>query len=494
MNKNPAVQICWQLSDKEYQVIKKILTKDKRSSTLKLFTIIRSYRKKELTKEQLFNQLYKEPFAAEKDYLLRNELRLLRQKLDKYLLTTSIENLIDEDDIFRQKMMLYSYKKYKLYDLFFENYDRAEKATLDALQFDQALFLQNWYLDLAYQHQFSAVRNYEEKMIFFREKGETFKNTFHKYLSTQIRLQQFYEAMAGYYQTLLKQPPQRPDLDNETMCFHLTDNENPLSTYYHHRAQGFYTGVEERLQHFLQAYEALKNYSPVDRYIIDLLVTVLLGIGRCLQQLGDFEKADYYLSRAIHDYSSDIPLLASRDKLYSNYLINLLNIGKYEKAIQLLEELKKDGSDNGYPQYWYSIYRLIAYIGMNRTKEIKKELPVNHATIPLQHRIYFRIINAIYYYLVGEMEWAYKETYNLLHTRLAEEYGKEPKEVLEMLSAFFQITDKYSKVKNIPGKEIDRLCTLLIGLDTRRINDINILPVYFWLRNEVDCLKNSNIL
>ena len=155
MNKNPAVQISLHLNDKDYAAVRKLLKKDKRSTSLQLLTIIRSYRKKELTKEILFEKLYSEPYQAGKDYLLRNELRLLRQKLDKYLLSSAIETLLNEDEIFMQKMTLYAYRHNKLYDLFYDSYDKTEQLTIDSLQFDQALFIQNWYLDLAYQHQFS---------------------------------------------------------------------------------------------------------------------------------------------------------------------------------------------------------------------------------------------------------------------------------------------------------------------------------------------------
>jgi hypothetical protein len=126
------------------------------------------------------------------------------------------------------------------------------------------------------------------------------------------------------------------------------------------------------------------------------------------------------------------------------------------------------------------------YIGLRKTAEIKQLLPANYTTIPSQHRVYFRIISSIYFYLTGELEWAYKEAYNLLHTKLSEEYGQEQLAVTELLETFFQFIDKYSNLRQLPARESKKLEQKINAIDTSKINDINILPVYLWLKNEIN--------
>jgi tetratricopeptide (TPR) repeat protein len=486
MHKNPAVQICHQLNGKQAQALKKILMQDKRSATLKLFNLIRSLPPKDIPKEDLYKKLYGTAYEPAKDYLLRNELRLLRQKLDKFLLQKSIETLLDEDEVFRQQMTLQAYKHYKLYDLFVENFDKASSAAEEAFRFSDVLEMQNWYLDLAYQHQFSAVRDYEEKAAFFKKMSDKAKKTLGKQLASQWRITEFYQGLEFYYQRLLGHTPDHTGKGADSISFDLSALEHPLSLYYHHRSLAFYTEGRDRLAHFLKAYKALQTHTPRDKHITDLLINILLGIGRTLQQLGDFEQADLYLSKAINDYSKEISALASRDKLYANYIINLLNIGEYEKTITVLQQLQKEVSDTGYAQYWYNIYKLTAYIGLRKTAEIKQLLPANYTTIPSQHRVYFRIISSIYFYLTGELEWAYKEAYNLLHTKLSEEYGQEQLAVTELLETFFQFIDKYSNLRQLPARESKKLEQKINAIDTSKINDINILPVYLWLKNEIN--------
>ena len=486
MHRNPAVQICHQLNEKQVRSMKKILMEDKRSASLKLFNLIKGLPPKDISKEDLYQKLYGTAYEASRDYLLRNELRLLRQKLDKFLLQKSMEHLLDEDEVFRQRMTLQAYKHFKLYDLFFEGFEKAEAAAEESFRFGEALELQNWYLDLAYQHQFSTVRNYEEKAAFFSATSEKARQTLSKLLVSQWRIGEFYQALECYYLRLLGQTPACEFPDKKTISFELEALDHPLSLYYHHRTIAFYTEGRERLSHFLKAYKALQTHTPKDKHIADLLINILLGIGRTLQQLGDFAQADLYLSKAFNDYASEIPNLASREKLYANYIINLLNIGEYEKTLSVLHQLQKEVSGSGYAQYWYSIYKLTAYIGLRKTAEIKQGLPANYTAIPLQHRIYFRIISSIYFYLTGELEWAYKEAYNLLHTKLAEEYGKEQLAITELLETFFQFIDKYSNLKQLPAKESKKLEQKLNSIDTCKINDINILPVYLWLRNEIN--------
>jgi tetratricopeptide (TPR) repeat protein len=486
MHKNPAIQICHQLTAKHAQALKKLLMQDKRSASLKLFNLIRNLPPKEITKEYLFKNVYGTNYEPSKDYLLRNELRLLRQKLDKFLLQKSVEELLDTDDVFRQQLQLRAYKHFRLYDLFFESFEKTSAASEQAFRFGDVLDMQNWYFDLAYQHQFSAIRDYEEKASFFNTATTKAAEILSKQIAAQASIQDFYKALEHYYQKLLGQAPADlkaperkhtdPDPDHA---------KHPLSVYYHHRSAAFYTDGKGRLGHFLKAYEALDAHDYRDEYITDLLVNILLGIGRTLQQLGEFEQADTYLSKAINDYSKEIKSLASKDKLYANYIINLLNIGQYEKVTDVLQQLQKSVSEDGYSQYWFTIYRLMASIGLRKTADIKQNLPANYTTIPLQHRVYFRIISSIYFYLAGDMEWAYKEAYNLLHTKLAEEYGREQLAVIELLETFFQLGDRYSNLKQIPIKESRKLKQKVNAIDTSKINDINILPVLLWLKREI---------
>lgn len=485
MHKNPAVQICHQLNAKHAQALKKLLMQDKRSASLKLFNLIRTLPPKEITKEYLYKNLYSKNYEPSKDYLLRNELRLLRQKLDKFLLQKSLEELLDADEVFRQQMVLRAYKHFRLYDLFFESFDKTSSLAEEMFRFGDVLEMQNWYLDLAYQHQFSAVRDYEEKATFFRNAAAKASDVLGKQVTAQSRINDFYQALEYYYMRLLGQSPGSTQPEPAPIQFDPTRFEHPLSLYYYHRSRAFYAEGRDRLAHFLKAYKALQAHAAKDEYITDLLVNILLGIGRSLQQLGEFEQADTYLSKAINDYSKEIKALASKEKLYANYIINLLNIGHYEKTIEVLQEVQKSVNDGGYSQYWYTIYRLTAYIGLRKTAEIKQNLPVNYTTIPLQHRVYFRVISSIYFYLTGDMEWAHKEVYNLLHTKLTEEYGQEQLAVIELLEAFFQAVDKHSNVKHLPVRESRKLEQKITTIDTSKINDINILPVYRWLKGEI---------
>ncbi len=489
MHKNPAIQICHQLTAKHAQALKKLLMQDKRSASLKLFNLIRSLPPKEITKEYLYKNVYGTSYEPSKDYLLRNELRLLRQKLDKFLLQKSVEELLDADDVFRQQLLLRAYRHFRLYDLFFESFDKTSAAAEQAFRFGEVLDMHNWYLDLAYQHQFSAVRDYEEKASFFNTAAGRASAILSKQVAAQTGMQNFYKALEHYYQRLLGQASANDKMPvSENIQFNTSEADHALSIYYHHRSAAFYTDGKDRLEHFLKAYKALDEHDYRDEYISDLLVNILLGIGRTLQQLGEFEQADTYLSKAINDYSKEIKGLAAKDKLYANYIINLLNIGQYNKVIEVLEQLQKGVSEEGYAQYWYTIYRLMASIGLRKTAEIKQTLPANYTTIPLQHRVYFRIISSIYFYLAGDMEWAYKEAYNLLHTKLAEEYGREQLSVIELLETFFQLTDKHGNLKQLPDKESKKLEQKMNSIDTSKINDINILPVLLWLKKEIAVL------
>lgn len=91
------------LSDSEIKEVEKLLSGGKREILLKVFKELKKYATKadEPSHEELFEKLMKEPYAKDKDYLLRNRMRQLNEILYEYLATDAFKHTCERNpDVF----------------------------------------------------------------------------------------------------------------------------------------------------------------------------------------------------------------------------------------------------------------------------------------------------------------------------------------------------------------------------------------------------------
>ena len=484
MQQNPAIVIINSLNKKKADFIKSKLETESRTSLLKLFEIL--YSKKDITtdKKEIFKKLYGYKYTEEKDYLLRNELRLLRQKLDDIIIKTAFEKEVKENNNFRNRMRLFAYRQYGLNDLFTDEFEGAVDSANKNLEFEKVLTMQQWIMELGYNHKLNHLKSYEEKAVFFKKLSENCVGTLESFSATILRISQYYFSLAGYYQQLAGKGNLVNVLEDD---YELTIKDHPLSLHYHYRSLAIHTNGKERLMNFIKSFEILESHSPQNDYIIELELNSLLNISRSLQQTREYESAMMYISKAFNDYLPKINNYSSQEKLYANYLIALMNMFEYEKAITILNSFhEKDNAEN-YINNWFNIYQITCHIGINDLKAVSKLMPVNFNNIPPQHRIYYRLLLCIELHLLTRADQASREFQNLINSKLNDEYGKDVEYVISLFGYSFTLFEKYPKQNNILSeKEIVKLNTLIEQVEVNILNDINILPLYRWLRREFD--------
>ena len=229
MQKNPSIVIINKLTKKQAEYIKSNLEQDLRATTLKLFNIIYAIRNKEPDKKIIFRKLFGQTYSEEKDYLLRNEFRILRQKLDDFLINLSIEDELKNNQFFRNKQRLFAYKSFGIDELFTEEYDNTIECAQKYLAFEDAIAIQRWALDKAYHHKLTNLASYEDKAVFFKKLTEDCLLSLQKYNATVVRINSFFQSISNHYQHLLGKSEHEFIQNNNPE--HITIDDHALSLY-----------------------------------------------------------------------------------------------------------------------------------------------------------------------------------------------------------------------------------------------------------------------
>lgn len=116
------------IEEKDVKHFWKHLSNKKNGRTLVLFETL--YYNSEITKEELFVVLFRKKYHAEKDYLLRNELRLLNVELENYIATSQLLN--EENNFYKRYLILKKLKTGKEKNLFEKEWNECFNEALSA--------------------------------------------------------------------------------------------------------------------------------------------------------------------------------------------------------------------------------------------------------------------------------------------------------------------------------------------------------------------------
>ena len=89
------------IDKKDIKFFRKHLADKKMSKTLALFETL--YYNAETSKEELFVVLFRKKYTSEKDYLLRNEIRLLNTELENFI---AADQLLDKENSFYKRYLI----------------------------------------------------------------------------------------------------------------------------------------------------------------------------------------------------------------------------------------------------------------------------------------------------------------------------------------------------------------------------------------------------
>ncbi len=478
VKKNRTFMLVALLDAAESKAFEKELVLHKRDSLLPLHKILRKLARKELPleKQQVYEALYKTPYSADKDYLLRNELRLLGEVLTAFVAQNTIQKQLLENPAVQQKYFL----NWLATKPAFELYEAEAQAALAAQTNDagSAAHTLRGYIEAYIQNREATVANYEALIAHMKQYYE---------LETQHYLQ---NLIGIKHKQAFAERTLQAVTGGQYVVSQLEDIElnweqasDSYLSYMVLLTQSYGNSGKEKIARLLEAREYLNQIDKKDFDLASAQSSLFAGIALEYFLLGEFDGSVKWHQEALKSAKNIAP-----EKLITyvfNYLSTLIRLADYTKAIEIMEQHR--GTWMALPRMRDRFRCMLAMCHIfNQNHEAAWEcIPIDRKQGGTDHYYYYRTIHIIVLLRREYYDMAEAETDNFIH---AIRYNDKDAGYLK----FLQILKKYIKVVSekqsvTPSVHEERIAEVGVQLAKHEhiIDQPDKALIFRWLKEEL---------
>jgi tetratricopeptide (TPR) repeat protein len=464
------------LKGSQIHLIEKQLKEDKRKTLLVLFQLMQKSGAAFFDKEVLFYKTFKKKYSSANDYILRNEMRLLVEKIESVLLKEQIEKLTEKDILFRLKQQLLLYKNLDLFEIYEECWKEAKTAALEQYQYQDLLELNADYYEFAQFH----IRNYKERLEIFEKlinENILYSNYF---FAQQLAYLYLIEGNANKLR-LEYQTEQTAKIPDKKISIELKQFNSYINEYYRLIGKWFPLQSNGKTSILLDALNTLEKCNKNSLLYKKEQLRVLHLIATDFSMSADFENANTYFEKLFNE----IPAAQLQNKAYYlyNYALNLTKLNQYEKALTIISDAEKIlKPDNEFLRDKYQLLKVVCYMFTSNTDMLKKMIPTDFSVLLPEQRVYFRFVNSIYHIINKEYYLASEEINNLLRSKLINEIDIHFLSVARFFKdAILEIIK--ADTLHLPEKALKKITDQASSIDTTEPPIITNYMPYKWLKS-----------
>lgn len=455
------------------------LAGSKKLRTQKLYKLITTAKNEEqLEKSLLFKKLFGKIYSEKNDYLWRNELRLLKEEIETFLIKKEHEYISKNNAAYNDWLLVQSYKRLEYYDGIDEKAETLlkQKEHFASYQFVlDALFIQ------LYSLRFKILDVDKRRQCFpeYIQNGITVLNDAIASNCAQLNFFKSYNNWLSYNH----QSKERQELIlNKYTCLL---PENLISNFYNHLGAALTDSDEKNIEYLIENLDAaIKNIEPIyknNKLFQENRVFALMGKGRELSANGKFDEADIVLK----DIKLDIDNLHHHHRtiFYVNYITNLVKLKQYKEVIHILDH--EFYPDNVLYKYMLLHSRLYCYLYLRDTKNLANYITYDLDAAPFPQNYVLKVIKSIYFYLINDYDTALNIINSVIQMVSADKMSYH-KQISLLYKKLYTTKQKNSLQKTIPVKEIKLLQGGIDEFEKNTPNEFKLVSVYLWYKQEIE--------
>jgi hypothetical protein len=464
MNDNLVYKIIKALPDKEVKALTARLKNDKRERLLKLMRAITAG-DDSLSKAQLYQKVFGTKYTKEKDYLLRNELRLMKIELEEYLFETGLKQELEYYQDFKHRMIGIRLSHLELPSYAADYFESGSEFAQKNLRYEESIELDN----LAFSHRFKTTQLSPQLLPQMEKSYTSSLNTLEELIAFRKSYLEFMQALYGRMSATVA-----PEKLSTLPAFdHLSTPASPLSAQFYIQKAKAYSSFEE--EDFEKLLEIARQLPAAERIQHEYL-SLLGQYASILSMKGKFEEA-HPIFREVTE-APNFQRFRERAPFYVNYVRNTIKLKQYQTALDIITSIENEVSESMLHIHLLTL-KASCYIYLKDLKNLKNILPANFSEIKEIHRNYFKLLYAIYFYLEGNMSMAIHELENLLKTKELKG-GENLYQLSGMMLKIFRLVEK--KPNGIDAATRKKIVALL-NMPELDAQGRNMVP-YIWLNDE----------
>lgn len=405
--KNNTIRLVQLMSDKELAGFRQHLALLKRSSMLKLFDEIQQPSNLEYDKEKVFETVFLSKYSEKKDYLLRNEFRLLSAELKKFVAIEKMKERAEEDSVFQNSFFLEWLSQKNEFDT---EEKEIEKLIADANQagdYYMASEVQKQYIDRYVNQKEITESNY----LFLIKNIKEFYQTANKYYRYRIADIQIKQAFA---ERTLKGLNPMFEAQNIIPYRQAEKEKDTYLIFADLLVQAYCLDGKPKIELLNQALmlcdSIVKKGFKASASKRSLCAMIALEYFLS----GDYANSITYHKKALQE-KEDTAVQEIISYIY-NYISTLLRIEKYEESIRVIND--NEAVWNKIPRVndHFLCLKAMSYIFLGNPDEAWKCIPHNRKRSGIELYYYYRFIQIIIYLIRNDYLPAISEAETFIHT------------------------------------------------------------------------------
>lgn len=350
-------------------------------------------------KSDLYRAVFDAPYEKQYDYRLRNEVRLLREALFKFL---SEKAALEELEARQGRRTWYLLKAllargaYREYEFQFRN---ALSAARDRR--DHAMVA-----ELGAQYFYYAMRTREMKPEVLRELWALMEGG-KQHADWQHQTE---TARLDQWAAVLGQIAELKGIREEFVRASGATPEDPRAAFFNAFARAVESHGDEQVHWAQRAHAAIL---PISDHFPQHLVDALAMRAGAAYALGDYTTArEHYEEAAAYAARQKLPL---RPDVRFNYCSTLLHAGAYREAVTEIEALWPEIDAQARMRFRLQCLHMFGYIFLGEPEKVRALAPKHIQKRARSEYHYFRFIFCILPYLRGDFEDGIREASNFVH-------------------------------------------------------------------------------
>ena len=476
MQQHPIILLIQKVESCYSKDIQKYFAIIKKQRTEKLYKLLASAKNEEqLGRSLLFKKLFGKTYSEKNDYLWRNEIRLLKETIESFLIQKQHEYISKHNEAYNQWLLVQMYDKMKYLQGVTEQTEILSKEKHEYASYPFALDAQ-LIMTLNLQHSIPDVaKRMEAFPPHIEESIRTLKDLFATYCS-RINLSIALHNWLCYNTQTVKH------IEPITAYFEEMLAENNMSTFYNHFSNTFSTDFDVRISNINKAIEAIEPIAQKNKLQQENNIIIQMALGRELSANGHFPKAHEIFTKIKKIIDEDFQ--QHRTVFYVNYVTNLVKNRMYKEALYVM--VHEFSTDNLLYKNMLLQNRLLCYLYLRDTLQLEKFINYDLDTAPFPQNYMLKVIKSAYFYLIKEYDTAISIINSLLNAKYAADNMQYYQPVSNIYKKLYTISQKNSLQKKWSDKDIKSLLDGITEFEKTSPVEFKKVSVYLWLKEEIE--------
>ena len=438
------VRIIHALNEQQEKLISIALKQEKRQSLLQLFKwLINTKNDVEISKSEIFLKLFKKKWTKENDFLLRNELKLLKDKIEEIYIQEETKELPEN---YKNQLKLKLYHQLKITDEYQSIFKKISNYNTEHHELQNTIENSFAYADFIRLN----TPNYADRLKLMQLNQQLFEDSLQQYISEQYSKLCLLKSHVLFQQKQLDNQIVKTNFSYDVLKIDTDNYKNSFTDYHIAYANAYKNYDNSTIEEWENVYNLLQQISTKNTYIQNEYCFTLGNLATICSIRTNYIKSDYYFSILFNTIPTEIT--QQNIALTLNYITNLNKLKQYKKCE---EEMQKAINLFGYKIKSFSQFKtqeIVVACYLNDIEKLGSLLAIDFETLQPFERIFYRLFYCIYFLMREEFELAFTEIQNLQRSKLMNEIDTHFNEITYFMFVCIKHINANGWQKKFPEK------------------------------------------